>query len=67
MDDDLDPKELEDSEDIADDFDDELLLGGKKGKKGSGDEDPFVSLDDLADEEDGILPEDSFDDDKDLW
>ncbi len=67
MDDDLDPKELEDTEEDSDDFDDEPLLGGKKGKKGSTEEDSFISLDELADEEDGLLPEDSFDDDKDLW
>lgn len=71
MDDDLDPKDkdLEDTdEEDLDDFDDELLLGNKKGsKKGALEEDPFVSLDELADEEDGPLAEDSFDDDKDLW
>lgn len=48
------------------DFDDELILG-KKPKKSSGNEDdPVESLDALADEEDGMLPEDSFDD-EDLW
>ena len=68
MDDDLDPKdkELEDvDEGEVDEFDDDLLLGNKKPKKKVGDDDP-ESLDVLAEEEDGILPEDSFDD-QDLW
>jgi hypothetical protein len=72
MDDDFDPKDkdLEDTEEEdLDDFDEEILLSGKKGgKKGALEDDPFVSLDELADEEDGPLAEDSFDDDeKDLW
>ena len=71
MDDDLDPKE--DIGEEVDDFDDDLILGKGKPKKGgqnsshdSHDEDPIESLDALADEEDGLLPEDSFDD-EDLW
>jgi len=67
MDDDLDPKDKdleEDEEEGSDDFDDELILGNKKSKK-SGAE-PVESLDELAEEEDGALPEDSFDD-QDLW
>jgi len=69
MDDDLDPKDkdLENTDDELDDFDDDLILGGKKPKKSTAHEDDSVeSLDTLADEEDGILPEDSYDD-TDLW
>jgi hypothetical protein len=70
MDDDLDPKakDLEDAlpEDEVDDFDDGIILGSKKSKKHDDDDDVLTSLDALADEEDGILPEDSFDD-EDLW
>ena len=61
MDDDLDPKDIEDTEDeeIDEDVDDILLPGKKKSKKPTVDDD---SLDALADEEDEILPEDAFDD-----
>ena len=66
MDDDLDPKD-KDLESVgneeSDDFDDDLILGNKKPKKIDGD---VESLDALADEEEGVLPEDSFDD-EDLW
>lgn len=70
MDDDSDPKEKDPEEDadgeVDDNFDDDLVLGNKKPKKGGVHEDEVESLDALADEEDGILPEDSFDD-EDLW
>ncbi len=63
----LDLDSDEDAEEL-DDLDDPLLPGvGKKGpKKDLEGED---SLDALAEEEDGILPEDSFDDvePEDLW
>ena len=69
MDDDLikplntDDEELEE----LDDLDVSLLpdAGKKKAKKDDGDD----SLDALAEEEDGVLPEDSFDDvePEDLW
>ena len=59
MDDELDPKEIEDTEEnLEDDIDDVLLPGKKKPKKPTEDD----SLDALADEEEEILPEDSFDD-----
>ena len=61
MDDDLDPKELDDE--MEDDMEDDDDVPGKKGKKKSLDED---SLDALADEEEELSPEDSFDD-VDLW
>ena len=71
MDDDLDPKDKDLEEDVGgeteDGFDDDLLIGNKKSKKGgTHEDDPIESLDALADEEDGILPEDSFDD-EDPW
>ncbi|MCX6701854.1 MAG: hypothetical protein NTX96_01505 [Candidatus Zambryskibacteria bacterium] len=69
MDDDLDQKDkdLEDAPvgEGLDDLDDDLILGSKKPKKHLED-DPIESLDALADEEEGVLPEDSFDD-EDLW
>ena len=61
MDDDLEPKDLEDE--FVDD--DDLISGNKKPKKSSDDVDED-SLDSLAEEEDAVLPEDSFDD-VDLW
>ena len=61
-DDDLDPKEELDGEEVEDDFDDPLNPGKKKPKKVAEDD----SLDELADEEETALPEDSFDD-VDLW
>ena len=61
MDDDLEPKDLEDE--FADD--DDLISGNKKSKKSSDDVDED-SLDSLVEEEDAVLPEDSFDD-VDLW
>ncbi len=70
MDDDLDPKEkeLEEvDEGEIDDFGDDLILGNKKPKKHAAhDDDSTDSLDALADEEDELLLEDSFDD-KDEW
>ena len=70
MDDDLDPKEeggVEDTEDeFGDHFDDDLILGKKKSSKRPHDDDSIESLETLAGEEDGILPEDSYDD-EDLW
>jgi len=68
MDDDLDPKdkELESERELElDGFDDDLTLENKKPKK-QNESDPVESLDALADEEEGVLPEDSFDD-EDLW
>lgn len=61
MDDDLDPKEIEDidEEDLDSDIDDILAPGKKKAKKLVDEEE---SADDLAEEEDAILPEDLFDD-----
>ncbi len=58
--DELDPKDL-DSE-HEEDVDDGIIAG--KGNKENPDED---SLDALAEEEDGILPEDSFDDQDKDW
>jgi len=56
-------EELEGVEDTEDIDDDEILSGKKKGKKVvSADE----SLDDMAEDEDIDLPEDSYDD-VDLW
>jgi hypothetical protein len=70
MDDDLlDPKDekLESlNEEGVDDFDDDLALRDKKQRKMPHDDDLFESLDTLADEEDGPLSEDSYDD-EDLW
>ena len=67
MDDELiDPKEIGADDDIDDA--DELVIGKKKPKKIGDDvdaDDPD-SLDDLADKETDVLPEDSFDD-VDLW
>ena len=60
MDDDLEPKEIEDE---LDEVDDEALASGKKKPKKAEEDD---SLDALADEEEGMLPEDEFDD-VDLW
>lgn len=57
--DDKDPEE----EDLDTDIDDPLLPGKKKAKAK---DDDLLSLDDLTEEEDGVLPEDSFDD-VDLW
>ena len=53
------PKDLDD--DMDGDLDDPLMPGKKKGKV-----DDLLSLDDLGDEEEEVLPEDSFDD-VDLW
>lgn len=64
MDDLLDPeKEIDEAED---EVDDDAILGlvPKKGKVAKDDEED--SLDAAAEEEDAILPEDSFDD-IDLW
>jgi len=47
-----------------DGFDDDFLLDGKTKKKAPGED--HESLDDLAEEEDALLDEDSFDD-VDLW
>ena len=64
MEDELEPKELDDTaEEDLDEIDDDLILGKKKGKKAGAEDD---SLDALADEEEETLPEDSFDD-VDLW
>lgn len=70
-DDSLRPINIDEDEEVADlddlDSDEDILeVGKKKPKKGLEEED---SLDDLAEEEDGILPEDSFDDvePEDLW
>ena len=66
MDDDLDPKD-KDLEDVEDedlgDIDDDLILGSNKkgGKKGAHDDDT-ESLEDLADLEEGLPDEDSYDD-----
>lgn len=63
MDDALDPeKEIDE---LEDEVDDDAILGmvPKKGKVAKDDDD---SLDTLADEEEEVLPEDSFDD-VDLW
>ena len=61
--DDLDPELSE--EEVGDDFDDGLTPGKKKPKKDLDDD----SLDALAEEEEGVLPEDSFEDGEpeDLW
>ena len=60
MDDDtLDPaKDIDETEDA--DLDDDLLPGAKKAKGPKDIED--ASLDELADEEEEVLPEDSYDD-----
>jgi hypothetical protein len=62
VDDVIDPKDLEDieDEDIDDDLGDDPLLPGKKKPKKLTDDD--ASLDDLADEEEDVLPEDAYDD-----
>ncbi|HEY4508712.1 MAG TPA: hypothetical protein VJC13_00290 [Candidatus Paceibacterota bacterium] len=57
-----DDAEVEDDVDLSVDDDDSLTPGKKKSKGLDGDD----SLDELAEEEDAILPEDEFDD-KDLW
>ena len=63
MDDDLlNPTEPKDDDEMGDDMDD-VLIPGKKKSKGPSEDD---SLDTLADEEEEVLPEDSFDD-VDLW
>ncbi len=66
----LRPINIDEEDELADfgdmDHEEDLLgEGKKKAKKESGDED----LDELAEEEDAILPEDSFDDvePEDLW
>ncbi len=61
----LDEEDLGDLEDV-DIEDEDVLAGDKKGKKNLEDED---SLDALAEDEDIILPEDSFDDiePEDMW
>ena len=73
MDDTEEKDELEDGAPLDDDLlsgdDDDLVA--PKGKKGKIPRDDLLgedteSLDALADEEEGVLPEDSFDD-KDLW
>lgn len=63
-DDSLRPINIDEDEEVTDleDLDSEediLGIGKKKPKKGLEEDD---SLDDLAEDEDGILPEDSFDD-----
>ena len=60
MDDDLEPKDIDDE--LDDDIDDVLIPGKKKPKKIDEDD----SLDALADEEESVMPEDEFDD-VDLW
>lgn len=60
MDDDLDPKDKEGE--IDEDFDDSVVLGGKKSKGG---DDDTESLDDLADAELG--EDDDLFADEDLW
>lgn len=60
--DDLDP-EIKDA-DVEEEIGDELIPGTKKPKSSKDLEE--TSLDDLADEEEEVLPEDSFDD-VDLW
>jgi len=66
--DDLEPIKDEDldEDELDGDIDDPLLPGKKKPKAK---DDDTLSLDDLADEEDDGLPEDSFDDvePEDLW
>ncbi len=61
-DDEIKEDEVEES-DLETDIDDELIPGKKKPKAK---EDEALSLDDLSEEEDEALPEDSFDD-VDLW
>ncbi len=60
----LDPR-IDDEEEVEEDIDDILTPGVKKPKKEVEDD----SLDALAEEEDGTLPEDAFDDSEpeDLW
>ena len=63
MDDDLlNPAEPKEEGELDDDIDDILIPGKKKPKGAIEDE----SVDALADEEEEVLPEDSFDD-VDLW
>lgn len=66
MDDDLDPKdkELEDVDvEEIDGLDDDLILGGgKKSSKKSAHDDDTESLEDLAEIEEGLPDEDSYDD-----
>ncbi|MFZ2621231.1 MAG: hypothetical protein WAX85_01905 [Minisyncoccia bacterium] len=61
--DDLEEKDESVIEEDVEDLDDELVPGKKKGKKLPVEDD---SLDTLAEEEEEVLPEDSFDD-IDLW
>ncbi len=66
--DDLDPAEIKDTdleadEDLDADIDDPLMPGKKKPKAK---DDDLLSLDDMAEEEDGVLDEDKYDD-EDLW
>ncbi|MEQ1561414.1 MAG: hypothetical protein ABL899_01670 [Nitrospira sp.] len=66
MDDDFELKDGDlEMEEEDDDFDPESLVAG--GKKGSKKIPLEEDLDALAEEEDETLPEDSYDDDKDLW
>ena len=61
-----DEDEIKDNEldgDLDLETDDDLLISGQKKPKKLSEDD---SLDELADEEDVVLPEDEFDD-KDLW
>ncbi len=70
-DDSLRPINIDEDEEVTDledlDSEEDILDAGKKKPKKSAEEDD--SLDDLAEDEDGILPEDSFDDvePEDLW
>ncbi len=56
-------KDVLEDEDIDTDIDDPLLPGKKKPKAK---DDDLLSLDDLSEEEDDVLPEDSYDD-VDTW
>ena len=62
-----DDDEIKDDVEVEDDLDgsidDDILAPGKKKSKELGEDD---SLDELAEEEDVVLPEDEYDD-KDLW
>jgi len=66
MDDELEPKDIEDTEDDLDDDADDILAPGKKKSKKPAEDD---SIEAMADEEDELLPEDHFDDvePEDLW
>lgn len=62
--DELDP-EIKEEEILEDDLDvDDVLIPGKKKPKIK--DDDVLSLDDLTEEEEEVLPEDGFDD-VDLW